>query len=59
MNRVISDDLATKSDLLAAKMDLQNKIAIARRDTIIWLSGIMIVLLYGPIFIKYLATIIK
>ena len=59
INKVISDDLATKADLSLEIEKLRAEMAITKRDTVIWLSGVMIVLLYGPIFIKYLASIIK
>ena len=66
LNKVISDDLATKADIerviSTSKQDikyLELKIESSKDKTIIWLSGIMLILMYGPIFIKYLASIIK
>ena len=60
------NNLATKKDIEDLKISTKHDIALVQKDiqlsqknTVLWLSGIMTTLLYGPVIIKYLAVFIK
>lgn len=51
--------ISTKIDLNHEIELVRKEIQLSQKNTVLWLSGIMTTLLYGPVIIKYLAVFIK